>query len=542
MENKPNVLLIIADQQRYDTINALGYDYMITPNLDRLVKEGCSFTNCYSHNPVCMPARHDLLIGMPASTHGYYANKKKCIDDYEAPTIPRVFGSNSYRTAAIGKSHFYPAREHHGYHHLSLCEELPTNRQDDEYAKYLEDNNLGNIQNIHGIRPLHYYTPQKSNIDEKHYETNWVANETINWLENNGDNPFMLTVGYIKPHPPFDIPKKYKNMYKDANIKEPIPISRCEIDNGIDGKWYGDNDTDEQKRIIREGYLTCVSMVDESVGKILDYLEEKGTLDNTIIIYTSDHGEMLQDKGYYAKELPYESSAKIPFIVRYPKLFKKGSINKSLVSLMDIFPTLLDVANLNYPSDNYQLYGSSLVELEENDRETVVSASGFLGATRWIMVRDSRYKYIYHYGNGCEELFDLQDDPQELINIINKLKNSDIYNKLKKVALNYEEQYGPKGAIVNGDFKKFQVDTNSVALHAKYMSWCNYQFQNFQNDSKEEKGKRFLTEIQEALSDKEISGVGLKDTLRDDKWINNFSTHFEKYANYKDYKKIIWEK
>ncbi len=187
-----------TDQQRYDTIGALGYEYMKTPNLDQLCKEGMAYTHAHTHNPVCMPARHDLLLGMPASAHGYFANnEKQRIQDYAIPTLPRIFSDAGYRTAAIGKMHFSPARAHHGYNELYLMEELPKHRYDDQYATYLKEEGLGHVQNLHGVRPHLYHTPQFSQMGFEHHETSWVKNQTIDWLKNNDEAPFFLFVGYI---------------------------------------------------------------------------------------------------------------------------------------------------------------------------------------------------------------------------------------------------------------------------------------------------------------------------------------------------------
>ena len=137
---KTNVLLLLSDQQRYDTINAAGFPHMRTPNLDRLAREGVLFEQCHSTNPVCMACRHDLITGRPGRDHGYYTNlEDKPIDHYDTPTLPRIFSENGYRTAAVGKMHFYPAREHHGFGEMYLMEELPRRRQDDQYAMYLKE-------------------------------------------------------------------------------------------------------------------------------------------------------------------------------------------------------------------------------------------------------------------------------------------------------------------------------------------------------------------------------------------------------------------
>ena len=136
---RPNVLIIFTDQQRYDTLGAAGFDYIKTPNLDRLAKMGTVYTCAHSSNPVCMPARHDLITGLPGRAHGYYANVEEPIRNKDMPMLPEVFMNAGYRTAAIGKCHHYPARAHHGYGEMHLMEELPENRADDQYATWLKE-------------------------------------------------------------------------------------------------------------------------------------------------------------------------------------------------------------------------------------------------------------------------------------------------------------------------------------------------------------------------------------------------------------------
>ena len=376
MESRQNILVILSDQQRYDTLHAAGYDHMITPNPDRLCQEGCMYTCAHTHNPVCMPARHDLLLGMPAGAHGYFANRGNApIKDYGIPTLPRILSENGYRTAAIGKMHFSPTRAHHGYSEMQLMEEIPKVRQNDEYAMYLKDQGLGQVMNLHGIRPMVYHKPQTAQVPMEHYETTWVKDRTIEWLENNQDNPFMLCVGYIKPHPPWDIPKKYQGIYSDRDLPEAVERARNFPCDSNENPWYGDNDSQETRRKTREAYYTSVTMVDDSVGEIIDYLRSSGKLDNTLVIYTSDHGEMLQDKGYFSKNVPYEGAVRVPFIVRYPKKFKPGSQSDSFVDLMDILPTCLDAAGVDYPIKDNRLCGESLMaENPVKDRSTVMAA------------------------------------------------------------------------------------------------------------------------------------------------------------------------
>ncbi len=498
MKKIKNVLLIIADQMRFDTINALGYDDVITPNLDRLVRNGCSFTHCYSSNPICMPARHDLLVGLPSTSHGYLENSAKPIKDYGLTTLPRIFSENQYRTAAIGKMHFYPATMHHGYSEMHLMEELPRVREDDEYAMYLKANGKEHIQNIHGIRPALYHEPQIAQVDKSLYETTWIKERTISWLDNNGENPFFLAVGYIKPHPPWDIPKGYQELYKDKKVRKSIDKSRLEFDNPEFNVLYGDNDSEEEKERIRKAYYTSITLVDESVGEILDYLEENDLIDDTLIIFTSDHGEMLGDKGYYSKELPYDASVRVPLIMSNKNLFLPNSKNDSLVDLIDIFPTCLDATNLEIP-DN--LYGSSLIDTSKGkDREYVFSASGFLTKKRFVMCQNKRYKYIYHYNGGLEELYDLLSDEKEIYNIINDETKKNIVKILKKQVINYENRWGPNGAVIDNDLISFKMEMFEPTLHGKYHNWSNLQFQKFIKSKDQNRKEEFLKEFKKALS------------------------------------------
>lgn len=540
---RPNIMIIMADQQRFDTINAGGYNHMVTPTFDRLCEEGCLFTHAHTHNPVCMPARHDLLTGLTGRCHGYYSNAGgKTIKDYAAPTIPRIFSEQGYRTASIGKMHFFPVRAHHGYNEMYTMEEIPKCREDDDYAMYLKEHGDSGVQNIHGVRPLAFHTPQQSLVKEENYETTWVENTTLDWLDRNDDNPFFLFVSYIKPHPPWDIPEKYVGMYKDVELPPVIERSRCYPERSETVGWYGDFDSNEQLRKNREAYYTACTMVDESVGKIIEHLRESGQLDNTMIIYTSDHGEMLGDKGFYSKNLPYESAVRVPMIVRYPEKVKSGTQDDTLVDLLDIFPTCLDTAGFEYPDCNYQLYGSSLFDLEHGkDREVMLASNGFLSPKRWIMARTKEYKYIYHYNRGSEELYDLQNDLGETTNCIETLKNSEIHQKLRGKALEYERKEGPEGAIVDGDFVILEGDYHVGYEHGKYHIWSNTQFQKFLKQDKQQFGETFIKEIKEALSNKELSGCDVKEIFNDPMWKEAFGEAFEKLGEYPDWEEELFD-
>ena len=446
MKKRPNILLLFTDQQRYDTIAACGYPYMKTPNLDRLAKEGCIFNNAYSPNPVCIPARHNLITGLPARHHGYAHNLRHSIDPC-IPVLPRILSDGGYDTRAIGKMHFRPARRHNGFNKMELMEETPQNREDDDYAMYLESVGLGHISNIHGVRNLLYMMPQRSLIPEEHHGSTWVADRSIDFLKREaGRRPFFLWSSWIMPHPPFDVPEKYANLYSDAKLPQPL-VSKTPISQRAeDMKGAFSPPEDKYNAILRrtrELYFAAVSMVDKNIGRVLDALKETGELENTLIIFTSDHGEMLGDHGTVAKALPYDSAAKIPFIVRYPEKIIPGTVRNEFVDLNDLLPTFLDVARLEYPG-THKLPGGSIfkkgkdrsVQYMENDN----------GHKRWISLRDKRYKYNYYYLHGREELFDMDEDPGECVNLLYgeniSAEISDIHDILKEKLTDYEGRWG----------------------------------------------------------------------------------------------------
>ncbi|MGE9289976.1 MAG: sulfatase family protein, partial [Puniceicoccales bacterium] len=478
--------------------------HMITPNLDRLAGDGCLFTNAYSPNPICVPARHYLLTGNPASQHGYYDNSGHEIKDHGLPTLARTFSENGYYTAAIGKCHFHPPKAHHGYCETHLMEEIPAHISEDAYLQFLRDQGHGECRNIHGIRGAIYHEPQAALLPEEMLGPNWVAQRAVDWIGQNADRPFLLTCGWIKPHPPWNLPETKRVLYADRELPEPIVRSRVPPFPTGDNRFYGDEDSDETKREIREAYFTTITMVDEAVGQILSCLETKGILDDTIIIFTSDHGEMLQDKGYYQKMLPFESSARIPMMIRYPEAFSPGSRSDELTDLMDIFPTCLELAGIDYfyneKHRHYGLSGGSLVPGShspwQRDRE-VQFCDCLQGPFRWVSLRDRRYKFVHFFAGGQEYLYDLENDPGELNNLIGQREPYDeIHQRLRSQAIRFETERGPGDTVHNGDFSdcgRFSYNEFDWNNCDKYPRWSYAHFPVLGKGERE--AERYLEEL-----------------------------------------------
>lgn len=461
--SKMNILLITTDQQRYDTVRACGFEHMVTPNLDALAEDGCIYPNACSPNPVCMAARHNILTGLTARFHGFddnYFEDNPRVIPYDLPTLPQLLSDGGYDTAAIGKMHFQPCRRHNGFTKMELMEEIPRYREDDEYAVYLKEQGFGDIGSIHGVRHLLYMLPQRSLVDEKHHGSTWVADRTIAYLkENGGRRPFFLWSSFIAPHPPFDVPEGWADLYRGKDLpplkKTRTPVSELAEEN----KGIADYPDEQYLLRARELYLASISFVDYQVGRILRQLKEMGIYENTLILFTSDHGEMLGDYGTFQKFLPYDSSVKIPMILRCPGRICPGSEDRRFADLNDILPTCLDAADISYPNPEI-LPGESLLEKDGfKDRQTQYVEYGH-GNRRWISMRDQRYKYNYYFGGGKEELFDMKCDPDESENLLYGGELDPVYaevrDRLHSRLTQIEARYGLKGYVKRGELAVFE--------------------------------------------------------------------------------------
>ncbi len=452
-EGQPNVVLLFTDQQRHDTIRALGYDHMITPNLDRLVREGVAFTHACSTNPVCVPARHNLLTGLYSRHTGMWVNNSAVIPR-AVPRLPKILADNGYHCEVVGKMHFRPARTHHGFHRMQLMEELFRNPADDDYAQYLRSVGLGHVRNIHGIRNLLYRQPQRSLLPEQHHGTTWVGDRAAEVIRQNRNRPFFLWAGWIDPHPPFAPPDELADLYQGADLPEPTAQEE-DANPRLAHSRFGIDYRDPAKvRRIRELYYASITHVDKNIAKVLDALEEIGQLDNTLVIFTSDHGEMLGDNGAWSKSMPNDSSLRIPLLMRWPERIAPGTTRADYADQVDLLPTILDACGIEYPAE-YDLPGESLLIPEgcgTRDRSVHYSENG-KGRGRWISLRTERYKYNYLFDGGLEELYDLEADPAEVNNLLRNELAADqraAYDHLKATLASYEARYGHAESLEHG--------------------------------------------------------------------------------------------
>ena len=485
--SRPNILLLMTDQMRSDAMGCAGNPHIRTPALDRLAREGIRFSQGYTPVPVCIAARHSTLTGHRCAIHRRFSNNNPHPDP-SVVTLPQILNLHGYHTHAIGKMHFMPARRHFGFHRMELMEELPDFRQDDEYLMYLKQQGYGHIREPHGIRNLLYTLPQVSLIPEVHHGSTWVADRTIQFLKENFNRPFFCFSSWIAPHPPFNAPAPYASMYnpialplpvgwnRDPETKPPLmrPYSR-----------YIEFASEAILRRIKALYYGNISLVDKGINRILTELDELGLAENTVVIFCSDHGEMLGDQRRFQKGNPHGSASRIPFILRFPARLDAGQVSEELVSLLDIMPTVLDATQVKYPGTK-PLSGASLLGRKggglANIRKRLVIEMG-REASRWLALREGKWRYSYYFDSGWEELYDLESDASEMENLLLRTEHPSyteyrrLSDDMKAFLTKWEREEGlpssldPAGHLAN--FKEIKKDYpgHGLRMNTQFPPW-----------------------------------------------------------------------
>lgn len=419
---RPNILFLMSDQHRGDCVGADGNAAIHTPNMDRLAREGALFRCAYSTTPTCTPARAALLTGMNPWNHGMLGYSK--VPEQYPVEMPRVLRDAGYHTLAVGKMHWSPQRGGHGFHNMILDE---ASREDtvefrSDYRAWFASEAPNLEVRATGISSNSYRAAPYALPEELH-PTHWTGEVARRFIETyERPEPFFLKVSFVRPHSPWDPPKRWMDFYQDkklpaAHIGKWADRYRPRSDDS-ENIWHGDLGAD-QVRHSRQGYYGSVSHVDEEIGRIVAALEARGMLENTLILYTSDHGDMTGDHHLWRKSYAYEASARIPMIVRWPEGMvdaPRGQTLRVPVEIRDILPTFAEAAGaaIEHPID-----GRSLIDAirgAEDWREWIDLEHDICYGERnhWSGLTDGRNKYIFHAFDGEEQLFDLEQDPGEI--------------------------------------------------------------------------------------------------------------------------------
>lgn len=435
---RPNILLIMTDQMRGDCTGFAGHPDVKTPYLDTLASRGISFDHAYSACPSCIAARAALHTGMSQEHHGRVGYQDNIPWRYPH-TLAGEIASAGYYTQCVGKMHVHPLRNYLGFHNVELHDgylhsaryaSVPwkeSQKHADDYFHWLKQElgydadvtDTGLECNSWAARPWIYA--------EKYHPTNWVTDRSIDFLRRKDpDKPFFLMVSYLRPHPPFDAPQHYFDLYRNKSLRAPS-VGTWESTELLDklGRVFDSPTGPADPELIREaqtGYYACITHLDHQIGRLLQALVEYEVYDNTLILFTSDHGEELCDHHRFRKSLPYEGSCRIPLILscseRLLPGLTPGSVCHAVTELRDIMPTLLDF--IGYPIPEYA-DGKSLLpavaSLDYRIRDFLHGEHEYGPySNHWIVTETD--KYIWYSQTGEEQYFRLNANRFELHNEI----------------------------------------------------------------------------------------------------------------------------
>lgn len=449
----PNILILFTDMQRADTIHALGNDIIRTPHLDRLAAEGTAYTNCFTPSPVCVPARCCMHYGLYPQNTGTFDLGPMM--PHNGNSYADVLARNGYRTHAIGKCHFTPDHSAlRGFQSRRSQEECQADPQRDDYIAWLKERGYDTYE-VHGARGEMYYIPQISSLPANVHPTAWIAAQSIQFIRENADGakPWCLFSSFIHPHPPLAPPKPWHKLYRTPDMPLPIrPDNRMEHwtwINRLQNRYkYRDRGIDlNLVRTIKAYYYATISFIDYQIGRILETLEAAGQLDNTLILYSSDHGELLGDFDCFGKRSMHDGSSRVPLIIRYAPRFDPGRKCTTAVSLVDVFPTLLGAAELS--ADGIELDGVDLAEVPANSDDKRTVYSQFCeGPKAIVMAVSEDWKYVYSAGDQSEFLYDRRSDPLECTNVAASPSVQITRNEMKRGLLEFLARTGCESSVV----------------------------------------------------------------------------------------------
>ena len=432
--DRPNILLIMSDQQRWDTLGCYGYPHMITPHLDRLAARGAAFSHAFVQGAVCGPSRNSIVSARYVHVHGVEENQE-WLDDSQ-PNFIAQLRDGGYHTVGIGKMHTQPLRLPCGFEHRMVVE----NKNCRTGLHYPDPDDFDLFLARHGlVRPApRYYRTVPDWPDclqatawphaEELYPDNFTGRRAADYIGDwEFDRPLFMWLGFAGPHDPFDAPESALARYDGVEVPDPVALPG-ELDGkppeqrqgmlSMEGKetpaalWWS-RATPERVRRMRRHYYANVAVIDDWVGRIEQALEARGQLDNTLIAFTSDHGECLGDHDMvYKFWCHYDPVVRVPLVFAGPGVRQAG-IRDPLVELIDLGPTLLDCAGLD-PLPGAQ--GRSMRSLLEGGTEPLHEAVFSQEAPR-LMVRTRDFKLVFYIDRPYGELYDLEADPGELHNL-----------------------------------------------------------------------------------------------------------------------------
>lgn len=479
MDNRPNILLLMTDQQRFDSLSCYGCKAIRTPNLDRLAAEGALFENCYVNNPLCTPSRCSLFTGKPLQGHGVYHLYGNLPD--EQILFPEYLRRKGYQTALIGKLHVSAhttedkrrnANDGFDIYEWCLDPRMALHSPYNAYAAFLR------AEYPEFFKQLESEGLYVKDVPAVCHFTRWAADRTIHFLDNRDtEKPFFCYMSLFDPHSPYyDRPPESLDMVDKGGI--PAAVNACggeDIPSDVKREMgkadayikrlYPDGDfsiTD-----YRSDYYASIAFLDQEIGRVLKMLDEKNLRENTLVLFVSDHGDMLLDRGLRTKGAYfYDACTKVPLIMRFPGAVRPGARVSALVQPHDIAATILTLAGyaneelcdiMPHSLDLLPITGEDASDVKTRDHAVCVyrNTSNFNPPIHATMYRNKRYKLNVYHKNPMEscdpqgELFDMENDPAESVNLWNDPKylpiRLEMTGRLLDCMVNYDVAYRDDG-------------------------------------------------------------------------------------------------
>lgn len=463
---QPNVLLIVTDHWPAALLGAAGHPAIHTPVLDQLCRNGVRFSNCYSPTPVCLPARRTLMTGTMPKTHGDRTFQPYRPMEPHLPTMAQTFRDAGYQAYAVGKTHTYPQRDRIGFDDILLDDEGRTlYGVTDDYEIFLGDQGFVGQQFGHGMSNNAYQTTPW-HLPEKVHATNWATDAMQRFVRRRDPTrPSFWYLGYRHPHPPLVPPQRFLDHYDGVEIDKPYIGDWSQAGDALPVNLQGVKSRSvysdwEVERARRAFYALCTH-IDQQIGALIGTIREEGILDETIIMFTSDHGDMLGNHGLWAKQTFYEGSANVPLVLMGQANDRKVGFNRTddrITGLHDIMPTLLGLAGIDVPET---VEGRSMVA--DAPRDHLYGEFGE-GDHSSRMIRAGKHKLIWYPVGNHFQLFDLEADPQEMTDLAGDQAEADTLASLKELLRSelygLDEKWLDGETFVGGPNRKYNPGPN----------------------------------------------------------------------------------
>ncbi len=427
----PNILFIMTDQHNARALGCYGMDEISTPNMDRLAAEGILFENAICQTGQCVPSRYSIWTGRYARSTGTYWNGQG--QNPEEQTAGDLFRAAGYVTGTIGKHHMFMT-EQNQYHGFDSVLVPRANLKPIDTLPYAE------------AHPGRSYVGTSSLANDEH-TCGQITHHSLQFIRANRDKPFVLWCSYFGPHTPINPSRPWADQYDPARLT--LPANHASVDEALPNmegliRKSGIYSEEVYHRQTLALYYGLVSQIDHNIGRLLQELEDLGLMDNTVVVYTADHGEMMAEHRSWTKGLTgYDATIRVPMLIRYPEAFKGGMRTDKLACSIDLLPTLLDLAGLEIPV-NVQGKSLRLSNIEsETWREYAFSEIGQSSQNCVLTVRSRTHKYVLFRKGGetvYEQFFDLRADPWEMENHLTDPTCSEVLDRHKQALADWEEE------------------------------------------------------------------------------------------------------